>query len=184
MALLLSSAVPAIGQGQQADVLITGGTIYDGSTAKPFTGDVAIAGDKIVYVGPKAAMTAKRTIDAHGMIVSPGLIDAHTHSDHFLDSPDKVQRSNAAWTMQGVSTVFLGIDGNGTPDLKAKFAKFSAQGIGTNVVSYVGFGAIRHAVIGEAIHVQLRALRFCLDLIGVDRAQHRIDLALQERGHH
>jgi len=152
VALLMSSALAgaASGQGQQADVLITGGTIYDGSIAKPFTGDVAIAGDKIIYVGPKAAVTAKRTIDAHGMIVSPGLIDAHTHSDHFLDSPDKAQRSNAAWTMQGVSTVFLGIDGNGTPDLKAKFAKYSAQGIGTNVVSYVGFGAIRQAVIGDA----------------------------------
>jgi len=154
VALLMSSALAGAasgqGPGQQADVLITGGTIYDGSTAKPFTGDVAIAGDKIIYVGPKAAVTAKRTIDAHGMIVSPGLIDAHTHSDHFLDSPDKAQRSNAAWTMQGVSTVFLGIDGNGTPDLKAKFAKYSAQGIGTNVVSYVGFGAIRQAVIGDA----------------------------------
>jgi len=150
--LLMSSALAgaALGQGQQADILITGGTIYDGSTAEPFTGDVAITGDKIVYVGPKASVTAKRTVDARGMIVSPGLIDPHTHSDHFLDSPDKMQRSNAAWTMQGVSTVFLGIDGNGTPELKAKFAKYRAQGIGTNVVSYVGFGAIRHAVIGEA----------------------------------
>ena len=152
VALLLSSALvgSASGQGQQADVLITGGTIYDGSTAKPFTGDVAITGDKITYVGPKAPMSARRTIDAHGMIVSPGLIDAHTHTDHFLDSPDKAQRSDPAWTMQGVSTVFLGIDGNGTPDLKAKFARYSAQGIGPNVVSYVGFGAIRQAVIGEA----------------------------------
>ncbi len=152
VALLLSSALvgSASGQGQQADVLITGGTIYDGSTAKPFTGDVAITGDKITYVGPKAPMSARRTIDAHGMIVSPGLIDAHTHTDHFLDSPDKAQRSDPAWTMQGVSTVFLGIDGNGTPDLKAKFARYHAQGIGPNVVSYVGFGAIRHAVIGEA----------------------------------
>src|SRR5580692_2984864 len=110
-ALFLSSALCALvtgsaaGQGEQADVLITGGTIYDGSAAKPFTGDVAITGDKIVYVGAKAPMGAKRTIDAHGMIVSPGLIDAHTHADHFLDSPDKAQRANAAWTMQGVSTV-------------------------------------------------------------------------------
>src|SRR3954465_8692965 len=105
--LLLSSGLAgsAAGQGQQADVLITGGTIYDGSTAKPFTGDVAMIGDKITYVGPKAPMSARRTIDAHGMIVSPGLIDAHTHSDHFLDSPDKAQRADPAWTMQGVSTV-------------------------------------------------------------------------------
>ena len=152
LTLLLSSALTgsAWGQAQQADVLITGGTIYDGSTAKPFTGDVAITGDRIVYVGPKATMTAKRTIDAKGMIVSPGLIDAHTHTDHFLDSADKAQRADPAWTMQGVSTVFIGIDGNGTPDLKAKFAHYQAQGIGPNVVSYVGFGAIRRTVIGEA----------------------------------
>ncbi|HEX4026394.1 MAG TPA: amidohydrolase family protein [Rhizomicrobium sp.] len=156
LALFLSSALCALvagsaaGQGQQADVLISGGTVYDGSTAKPFTGDVAITGDRIVYVGPKAPMSAKRTIDAHGMIVSPGLIDAHTHSDHFLNSPDPAQRAVPAWVMQGVSTVFIGVDGNGPPDLKTEFARYKAQGVGTNVVSYVGFGAIRKAVIGDA----------------------------------
>jgi len=151
-ALLLTSALTgsAWAQAQQADVLITGGTIYDGSTAKPFTGDVAIAGDKIVYVGPKATVTARRTISAKGMIVSPGLIDPHTHSDHFLDSPDKGERSMAAWTMQGVSSVFVGVDGAGTPNLKDRFARLTSQGVGTNVVSYVGFGNIRKAVIGDA----------------------------------
>src|SRR5690348_12362823 len=153
-ALLLSSAlcVPlaASAQNDQADVLITGGKLYDGSTAAPITGDVAIKGDKIVYVGPKAPMTAKRTIDARGMVVSPGLIDAHTHSDHFLDSADKAERAVPAWVMQGVSTVFVGVDGAGTPDLKAKFAKYSSQGVGTNVVSYVGFGAIRKAVLYDS----------------------------------
>ena len=152
--LMLSSALvlggSAMGQGTQADVLITGGTVYDGSPNKSFTGDVAITGDRIVYVGPKASMTAKRTIDAKGMIVSPGLIDAHTHADRFVDAADKAGRANPAWTMQGVSTVFIGVDGNGTPDLKAKFAKYSTGGIGTNVVSYVGFGNVRKQVIGDA----------------------------------
>src|SRR5277367_4800057 len=149
VALFLSSALcalvsgSAVGQDQQADVLITGGTVYDGSTAKPFTGDVAITGDKIVYVGPKAPMGAKRVIDAHGMIVSPGLIDAHTHSDHFLNAPEPELRAVPAWVMQGVSTVFIGVDGNGPPDLKAEFDRYKTQGVGTNVVSYVGFGAIR-----------------------------------------
>ncbi|HEY8254291.1 MAG TPA: hypothetical protein VIG39_06595, partial [Rhizomicrobium sp.] len=102
-ALLLSSALSlaASAQNDQADVLITGGKIYDGSTAAPITGDVAIKGDKIVYVGAKAPMTAKRTIDAHGMVVSPGLIDAHTHADHFLEDTDKSQRTVPAWIMQG-----------------------------------------------------------------------------------
>ena len=156
LALFVSSALCALlsgsaaGQGAMADVLITGGTVYDGSTAKPFTGDVAITGDKIVYVGPKAPMSAKRTIDAHGMIVSPGLIDAHTHSDHFLNSPDPKKRAVPAWVTQGVSTVFIGVDGNGPPGLKAEFARYKAQGVGTNIVSYVGFGAIRKLVIGDA----------------------------------
>ena len=156
LALFLSSALCALlsgsaaGQGGQADVLITGGTVYDGSTAKPFTGDVAITGDKIVYVGSKAPMSAKRIINAHGMIVSPGLIDAHTHSDHFLNSADPKERAVPAWVMQGVSTLFIGVDGAGPPGLKAEFDRYKAQGIGTNVVSYVGFGAIRKAVIGDA----------------------------------
>ena len=152
--LLLSPAlcVPlaASAQNDQADVLITGGKVYDGSTAAAMTGDVAIKGDKIVYVGPKAPMSARRTIDAHGMIVSPGLIDAHTHSDHFLNSPDPAQRAVPAWVTQGVSTVFIGVDGAGPPDLKGEFDRYKAQGVGTNVVSYVGFGAIRKQVIGDA----------------------------------
>ncbi|MBW8708031.1 MAG: amidohydrolase family protein, partial [Alphaproteobacteria bacterium] len=155
--LMLSSALAlggsALGQGQQADVLITGGTVYDGSAAKSFTGDVAITGDRIVYVGPKAPMAARRTINAKGMIVSPGLIDAHTHADRFVDAPDKSQRANPAWTMQGVSTVFIGVDGSGPPNLTAKFDGYSKAGIGTNIVSYVGFGNIRKQVIGDAARV-------------------------------
>ena len=134
----------------EADILITGGTIYDGSEAKPFVGDVAISDDKIVYVGPHGAWVGKATVNAKGMIVAPGLIDPHTHADHFLDSSDKSQRAMAAWTMQGVSTVFTGVDGAGTPDVKALFTRYVVQGVGTNIVSYVGFGAVRRAVIGDA----------------------------------
>lgn len=155
-ALLLLMMTPVMSQEQTADILITGGTIYDGSAAKPFTGDVAITGDKIVYVGPRAPMRAKRSIDAHGMIVSPGLIDAHTHADHFLNSADPKQRAVPAWVTQGVSTLFIGVDGNGPPDLKSEFARYKTQGIGTNIVSYVGFGAIRKKVIGDAARAPTR----------------------------
>ena len=50
----------------QYDVLIAHGTIYDGSGSAPLAGDVAIKGDRIVYVGPHADDTAKHTIDARG----------------------------------------------------------------------------------------------------------------------
>jgi N-acyl-D-aspartate/D-glutamate deacylase len=131
------------------DVVIRGGTIYDGSDAKAFVGDVAVSGDKIVYVGPHADVTAKKTIDARGMIVSPGFIDGHSHSQHFLDNPDAQERQAPAYLAQGVSTVIIGVDGGGLPELKDQFAKYKQQGTGINMASYVGFGTIRTRVIGE-----------------------------------
>ncbi|WP_404710444.1 amidohydrolase family protein [Sphingomonas sp. MMS24-J13] len=134
-----------------ADVVIRGGTIYDGSAAmKPYVGDVAISGDRIVYVGPHATMEAKRVVDAAGMIVSPGFIDPHTHPDPMINSDDPQKRQVPAWLAQGVSTIFIGVDGNGAPEIADKFAKYKAQGLGVNLVSYVGFGPIRTRVVGES----------------------------------
>ena len=57
------------------DVLISGGTIYDGSGAASFIGDVAIDGDRIVAVGDLAGATAERVVDASGLAVSPGFVN-------------------------------------------------------------------------------------------------------------
>ncbi len=58
------------------DVLIRNGIIYDGSGSEPFTGDIAINGDKIVYTGPALEKArAKTIIDASGKIVSPGFVN-------------------------------------------------------------------------------------------------------------
>ena len=62
------------------DLIIRGGTIYDGTGEAPFVGDVAIDGDRIVEVG-KDLGEARREIDAAGMIVTPGFVDIHTHYD-------------------------------------------------------------------------------------------------------
>src|SRR5271163_1083966 len=110
--LLAPFAAPVLAQDLSVDTLIKGGTVYDGSEAKPFIGDVAISGDKIVFVGPagKARFNARKTIDAKGMIVSPGFIDGHSHAEHFLDNPDAQQRQAPAYLTQGVSTVIIGVD--------------------------------------------------------------------------
>ncbi len=62
------------------DTVIRGGTIVDGSGKTGFTGDVAIEGDRIAAVGGKLG-PAKRDVDASGMLVTPGWVDAHTHYD-------------------------------------------------------------------------------------------------------
>ena len=62
------------------DLIIRGGTIVDGTGGKPFIGDVAIDGDRIVEVG-KVAGEGRREIDATGQIVTPGWVDIHTHYD-------------------------------------------------------------------------------------------------------
>ncbi|WP_156419759.1 amidohydrolase family protein, partial [Sphingopyxis sp. H080] len=134
---------------QTVDVIIRGGTIYDGGEGKPFVGDVAIRGDQIVYVGKSGRHKAGKVIDAKGMIVAPGFIDPHTHADSFIRSPDKAVRVNAAWLNQGATTVMIGVDGSGTPDVAEDAGKLAASGIGTNIVPFVGFGPVRQRVLGQ-----------------------------------
>ncbi len=139
-------------QPQPVDLLIKGGTVYDGSEGnKGYVGDVAISGDRIVYVGPHSSVTARRTIDAKGMIVAPGFIDDHTHGDRaFLNNTTDPQlRQWPAWIMQGASTVVTGVDGGGAPEIEDLFNKAKNPGVGVNIVPFVGYGTIRKRVIGE-----------------------------------
>ena len=62
------------------DTVIRGGTVVDGSGKPRFTGDIGIKDGRIVEIG-KVTTPAARTLDADGLIVSPGFIDGHTHMD-------------------------------------------------------------------------------------------------------
>src|SRR5690349_7783228 len=72
------------------DLIIHNGRIVDGTGNPWFHGDVAVNGDLIVSVGPEAA-EALREIDARGLVVSPGFIDMHSHSDWLLLEDDNAQ---------------------------------------------------------------------------------------------
>lgn len=85
------------------DVVITGGTVVDGTGAEPRRADVAIDGSRIVAVGDVDG-TARRTIDASGRYVTPGFVDVHTHLDAQL-SWDPIG-SSSCW--HGVTSVVLG----------------------------------------------------------------------------
>lgn len=129
------------------DTLITSGLVYSGENLPAKILDVGICGDKICYVGmPNDSIKAKSTIDADGLIVTPGFIDPHTHSLQELQSADN--NSNLNYLTQGVTTVIIGNDGEGTPFISELGNKLSNNKIGTNVGLLVGHGNVRQQVMG------------------------------------
>lgn len=136
---------------QAADVILLGGIIHDGSDAAPRTGDIAVRDDKIVYVGPDARrrFAAPQVIDASGLIVAPGFIDPHTHPEQFIHSRDADERLTQAWLFQGVTTLMIGVDGAGTPDVATEAERVEKQGVGVNLGAYVGFGRVRAAILQQ-----------------------------------
>ncbi len=97
---------------QRVDIVIRGGTIVDGTGNPWFNGDVAIRGDRIAAVGPLATETnARRVIDARGLVVAPGFIDMHSHSDMTLLEDGSAQSK----IRQGVTTEVLGEDTSAGP---------------------------------------------------------------------
>ena len=86
------------------DLLITGGTVIDGTKAARFEADVGIRGGRIEAIGALRGQAARHTLDAGGLIVAPGFIDAHTHDDQaLLSQPDMAFKVS-----QGVTTVVAG----------------------------------------------------------------------------
>lgn len=138
--------------GRRVDLLITGGLVYAGDLAAPVVEDVGVRGDRIVFVGDAArsGVHAGKTLAAKGMMVAPGFIDAHSHAMDELSSKDRAERLVARQVMQGVSTSVIGVDGEGAPDVAAQARKLEHVGVGQNVATYVGFGAIRERVLGQA----------------------------------
>ena len=132
----------------QADLLIRGGTIYPGG-GEPFTGDLAVSGDRILAVGPHLTVSAARTIDARGMIVAPGFIDPHTHMEGWLTADDAHRRLVEPFLMQGVTTAFVGNDGGGPVDVAKLLASAQTKPVGINYATFTGFGTIRERVIGN-----------------------------------
>jgi N-acyl-D-amino-acid deacylase len=138
-------------QADTIDVLITGGTVYDGSGAAGRQADVGLRGDRIAFVGAAPRLTvARRRIDARGLIVSPGFIDPHTHAYEGLPRLNAERRQNASSLMQGITTVVLGADGRGPFDVASTLAESERAGLGTNTYALVGFGTVRSHVMGAS----------------------------------
>ena len=167
--LFATSARQLGAQGTPADLLIRNGRVIDGTGAAARNADVAITGDRITFVGDaaRANVTAKRTIDARGLIVAPGFIDPHTHALEDLSSNDPKRRANVNYLMQGVTTVITGNDGGGPYEVARTLAKWRTDGIGSNGALLVGYGSVRQAVMhmsdARAEGAQLDSMRALVD---------------------
>lgn len=155
------------------DILIKNGRVIDGAGNPWYWGDVAVEGDRIAAIGKLNEAKAERVIDAKGLVVSPGFVDAHSHSDFNT----LVYREMESTVMQGITTVVAGQCGSTAapvdPAMRDLFEKeVNSQlptgvsikvtwttfdeylreeekaGLGANVAHMVGHGAIRAAGMG------------------------------------
>src|SRR5688500_944560 len=174
LALLLMLALPltAVGQATQSgdfDVLIDGGTVYDGTGRAPRRVDVGIKADRIVAIGNLRRARARNVVDAGGLAVAPGFINMLSWSTESLIVDGRSQGE----IRQGVTTQIMGEGWSMGPlnerlkmqvvaeqdDIKfdiewttlAEYLKYlEKRGVSQNVASFVGATTVRQYVLGEA----------------------------------
>lgn len=141
------------------DIVIKGGTIYDGTLAEPHTADVGIKGDKITAIEKDLKYNkVRKIINVNGYIVTPGFIDVHTHSDTTFQkvgwgkyfayfTPD--WKGNYNYIFQGVTTIVTGNCGLGIPDTRSWLQFIDSLKFSTNVYHLAPHGAIRMQLFGK-----------------------------------
>jgi N-acyl-D-aspartate/D-glutamate deacylase len=147
------------------DIVIRGGTIIDGTGRTAFTGDVAIAGERIVEVGGKSG-PGRREIDAAGLLVTPGWVDVHTHYDGQAMWDPLLAPS--CW--HGVTTAMFGNCGVG-------FAPARKEHHAALMDLMEGVEEIPGVVLGEGLTWEWESFSDFLDAL--ERRPHAIDIAAQ-----
>jgi N-acyl-D-amino-acid deacylase len=150
------------------DLLIRGGTIYDGSGGKPFRGDVGLKGDRIVYVGRSRGARGTREIDARGLAVAPGFINMLSWSNSSLITDGRAQsaiRQGVTLEVMGEGTSMGPLTPAGKAELKAGqdvekydiawttlgeyLEHLERRGVSPNVASFVGATTVRVHELGR-----------------------------------
>jgi N-acyl-D-aspartate/D-glutamate deacylase len=152
-AALIGAAVQTQGSDTPAvedyDLILLNGTIIDGTGDARFTADIAIKDRTIAKIGKLKGARAADVIDVSGLVVAPGFIDVHNHSDRALRvDPDA---SLEGYLRQGVTTAVFGVDGNLSSDgLRELIAMSHDQRPALNFMAYIGHNGVRTAAMGMA----------------------------------
>jgi len=127
------------------DIVIRGGDVLDGTGSQSIRADIGIRDGKIAAIGNLEGSESRQTLDATGMIVSPGFIDMHVHIENIMDHPDA-----ASHVRQGVTTVLGGPDGGGPwPFGKYLDSLGTNFKLGMNIAYLTGHNVIRSEVMGN-----------------------------------
>jgi N-acyl-D-amino-acid deacylase len=125
--------------------LIAGGRIIDGSGKPPFRADIRIAGDQIAAIGRLRPEPGDRVLQADGMIVAPGFIDIHNHSEAGLVS----EPAATTQVSQGITTLAVGPDGGSPWPVGDYLRQREQQKTAVNLLSFVGHATVRQQVMGS-----------------------------------
>ncbi|GAB5476165.1 MAG: D-aminoacylase [Maribacter sp.] len=139
------AAIERENEKREYDMIITNGTLADGTGKPLFRSDLGIKDGSITALGRLDTTLANTIIDAKGQIVAPGFIDVHTHIE------ESIQRIPTAdnYLQGGVTSIITGNCGGSETDLKAFFHELDSIGISINVGSLIGHNSVRTAVMGE-----------------------------------
>ncbi len=127
-------------------IVIRGGNVDSGTGDGSKVEDIRILGDTIVQIGSITPHKGDRIIDASGLTVCPGFIDAHSHADGgIFDDPDAETQIR-----QGITTSVVGEDGSSSLPLKDWFGKLRKHPASLNFASFAGQGTIRAKVMANS----------------------------------
>jgi len=135
-------------QVQPAEHVLVNARIIDGSGRPSFAGEVGIAGDRIVAIGPPGTVeraTEATVDDLEGLTLVPGFIDIHNHSDRALLREPQAEVLLA----QGLTTIRVGADGGSPWPIDEYLDEIDAARPALNVAVTVGHGTLRRQVMGE-----------------------------------
>lgn len=138
--------MPAVLFGQDCDILITNGKIIDGTGNSWYYGNIAVKNGRIIKIGRDLNLSAQKTIDAKGLIVTPGFIDVHTH----LEDDETKDPEAKSFIYDGVTTCITGNCGSSNVDIGKYLRWVDSLKLSINIATLIGHNDIRKAVLGRA----------------------------------